>query len=316
MELSRRGMLAGGGALALTACTRGGSAGPIVIGYQKNGLLLLAKARGTVDATLTAAGRQPAQWIEFPSGPPMLEAMAAGSVDVGAVGESPMIFAQAAGSPVVYIAAEPVSGKSSAILVPKESPVRTLADLKGRKVAFTKASSAHLVLAKALRQAGLTFADITAVNLPPADAAGAFSAGAIDAWSIWDPFYALTVEKSGARALITGDRLPPSDAFFIGTQKAVTTKVADVRAVLAGLRATADWARDHVDESVAICARLSGLPDHIVRIGLRRGDFGAGPVGPDVLRRQQANADLYAELGLIPARVDVSKVVWNSANLS
>lgn len=312
MILTRREILAAIGAASMAtnlASCRGG-ASPVTIGYQKNGLLLLAKLRGTVDAALRDAGRPSAQWIEFPSGPPMLEAMAAGSVDLGAVGESPPIFAQAAGSPVVYVAAEPVSGRNEAILVHERSALRTIADLKGRKVAFTKASAAHLLLAKALHQAGLTFADVIPINLAPADAASAFATGAIDAWSIWDPFYALAVDKGDVRVIVSGDQLPASDAFFVATRHAVTDKRSDILLVLESLRMTAAWAQAHVAESVTLIAQQSGLPERIVKVALRRGDFRVDPIAPAVVQRQQANADLFAALGLLPVRVNIADAVW------
>jgi aliphatic sulfonates family ABC transporter substrate-binding protein len=314
LHLSRRDGLATIAAAivaqALSGCARSAVAAPVAIGYQRSGLLLLAKARGTVDAALRAAGRPAAQWIEFPSGPPMLEAMAAGSVDIGATGESPPIFAQAAGAPLVYLAAEPITGLSSAILVHQDAPFRKFADLRGHKVAFTKASSAHLVVAKALRQAGMTFGDIVPINLSPADAAGAFAAGAIDAWSIWDPYYALTMAKAQSRAIVTGNQLPPSDAFLLGNRTTAAAKRDDLRTVLSALRSEAVWAHDNPDAVVTLTARQSGLPEAIVRIGLRRGTFAANPIGPDIIRRQQANADLLADLGLLPGKIDVASAIW------
>lgn len=310
MPVSRRNTLMALGAGLLSACARGNAPAPVTIGYQRSGLLLLAKARGTVDAALVAAGRPPAQWIEFPSGPPMLEAMAAGSVDIGATGESPPIFAQAAGAPIIYLTAEPNSGRSSAILVRKDSPLRTVADLRGRRLAFTRASSAHLVVAKALQHAGLGFGDVTPINLSPVDAGSAFASGAIDAWSIWDPYYALAEQNLGARAIVTGDQLPASDSFLIGNRRTVAAKHADVQTILAAMRSTAVWARDHVDDVVALTAKLAGLPAPIVRVSLRRGPFAADPISPAILQRQQANADLFAKLGLLPRPVDVASAVW------
>lgn len=313
LDYTRRMLLAATMTGALAACARGTApaAGPVAIGYQKGGLLLLARARGTIDHALAAIGRPAAQWVEFPSGPPMLEAIASGAIDLGAVGESPPIFAQAAGSPVVYLAAERVSGRNSAILVPRHSAINRAADLRGKRVGFTRASSAHLVLAKALRGAGLGFADIVPVNLSPADAAGAFAGGSIDAWSIWDPFYALEVARSQARAIVTGDQLLPSDAFFVGSRAATQAKPGDLRAILAALRETGAWARQHEDEVVALTARLTGLAPEIARLATdRRGQYDVVPVTADVVGRQQANADIFADLKLIPGRVVVADAVW------
>lgn len=304
---SRRESLAAFGAALLAGCAR---AAPFAIGYQRGGLLLLAKARGTIDAALTAAGHAPATWVEFPSGPPMLEAMAAGSIDIGATGESPPIFAQAAGAPITYIAAEPISGLSSAILVRTASAFHTLADLRGRRIGFTKASSAHLVLAKALARAGMRFADIMPVNLAPNEAASAFAAGAIDAWSTWDPYYALVEARGDGRAIVTGDQLPATDAFIVGNRTTLAAKRDELRVALGTLRQEAAWARNHTDAVVAAISRLSGLPANIARASLRRGEFAEEPIGAAVIARQQANADLFAALGLLPHKVDVASAVW------
>jgi sulfonate transport system substrate-binding protein len=311
MDLTRRAVLGSALAAAVAGCTHG--AAPLAIGYQKSGLLPLARARGTIDAALHAIGRPSAQWTEFPSGPPMLEAIGSAAVDFGAVGESPPIFAQAAGAAIRYVAAQPSTGHNSAILVAAGSPIRTVADLRGRRVAFTRASSAHLVLAKALRGAGLGFADIVPVNLAPADAAGAFAGGAVDAWSIWDPFFALAVARSDARVLIGGDSLPPTAQFFIGSSRACQDKAADLRAIVGALHATGDWARGHLDAAANLTAGLTGLSPPIARIMLGRSDLAVEAVGPDLVRRQQANADLFADLGLIPARIDVAADVWGGA---
>ncbi len=161
----------------------------IRIGYQKNGVLVITRQREALENHFKPQGIS-VKWVEFSSGPPMMEAMNVGSVDYGAVGDSPPIFAQAAGAAIVYAAAQPIIN-GSGILVPQNSAIRTIADLKGKRVGFTKGSSAHNVVIQTLEKAGLTYDDITPVYLTPPDAGPAFANGGIDAWAIWDPYFAI-----------------------------------------------------------------------------------------------------------------------------
>ena len=158
---------------ALSACGPRGQARPeakavrVRIGYQKNDVLVLAKSRGQFQAVLPGMN---VEWSEFVSGPPLLEALAAGAVDLGATGDSPPLFAQAAGAPLRYVAVQPLTGQSEAILISKISPIARVEDLSGRRVAFTKGSSSHLLVVKALAKAGLSLTDIQPIYLSPADA--------------------------------------------------------------------------------------------------------------------------------------------------
>jgi ABC-type nitrate/sulfonate/bicarbonate transport system substrate-binding protein len=155
------------------------------IGFQKGSLnLALLKSYGLLEQRLPGTR---VQWIEFPAGPQLLEALALGSVEIGATGDAPPVFAQAAGKDVVYIGAEPPKPDSSALLVKPDSPLKTLADLRGRRIALQKGSSAHFLTVQAVKRAGLAWGDIQPVYLPPAEARAAFERGAVDAWAIWDP---------------------------------------------------------------------------------------------------------------------------------
>ena len=170
--------------LSLVAATVGASYGEdkvVRIGYQKYGKLVLLKGRGTLEQKLKPLGYS-VSWTEFPSGPPLLEALNVGSIDFGISGETPPIFAQAAGVPLVYLAYGPPAPQGEAILVPKDSPLKSVADLKGKKVALNKGSNVHYLLVRALEQAGLKYTDIQTVFLAPADALAAFTRGSVDAW--------------------------------------------------------------------------------------------------------------------------------------
>ena len=188
------------------------------IGFQKYGKLVLLKSKGTLEPKLAADGYK-VVWTEFPSGPPLLEALNVGAIDFGNTGEAPPIFAQAAGAPIQYVAYEPPAPKGEAILVPKDSPLKSVADLKGKKVALNKGSNVHYFLIRALEQAGVAYSDIQPTFLAPADARAAFDSGAVDAWAIWDPFYAAAQAATGARTLADGTGLVSNHQFFLSEKK-------------------------------------------------------------------------------------------------
>lgn len=207
--LTRRGtlgLIAGATGAAFLPHIRRASAATTTlrIGWQKNGVIALAKSQGALEALLKDRGIE-VRWSEFSSGPPLLEALGAGALDIGPTGDVPPLFAQAAGGNLRYVGTYKAAAGGSAILVQKDSPLKTLEDLKGRKVAFKRGSSAHNVTVKALRKAGLTLNDITPVDLAPPDAAAAFRSGSIDAWSIWDPYFAVA-EKSRRRGFFRPPR--------------------------------------------------------------------------------------------------------------
>ncbi|MBC7728908.1 MAG: ABC transporter substrate-binding protein, partial [Microbacteriaceae bacterium] len=148
------------------------------IGYQKSAVnLVILKQQGVLEKRFPATR---ITWAEFPAGPQLLEALAVGSLEFGLTGDSPPVFAQAAGKDLVYVAAEPPKPDSSAILVLGDSPIKTLADLKGRRIALQKGSSAHYLLVRAVEKASLTWRDIQPIYLAPADARAAFERKSVD----------------------------------------------------------------------------------------------------------------------------------------
>src|SRR3989449_10851350 len=187
------------------------------IGFQKYGKLVLLKSKGTLEGKLKAAGYQ-VVWTEFPSGPPLLEALNVGAIDFGNTGEAPPIFAQAAGAPIQYVAYEPPAPEGEAILVPKDSALKSVADLKGKKVALNKGSNVHYLLVKALEKAGLKYTDVDVVYLPPADGRVAFEKDAIDAWVIREPYRTAAAMSSGARTLADGTGLVSNHEFFFASR--------------------------------------------------------------------------------------------------
>jgi sulfonate transport system substrate-binding protein len=217
-------------ALALTTLTPVQAQDKVVrIGFQKYGKLVLLKSKGSLEPKLKELGYT-VTWTEFPAGPQLLEALNVGAIDFGNTGEAPPIFAQAAGAPIQYVAYEPPAPKGEAILVPKDSPLKTVADLKGKKVALNKGSNVHYLLVKALEKAGVKYSEITPVFLAPADARAAFEKGAVDAWVIWDPFQAAAEVATQARTLADGTGTVSNYQFYFSSQKFIggNPKIVDV----------------------------------------------------------------------------------------
>lgn len=306
--LDRRAVSFGGIALALSACApKPRRLARLRIGYQKSGVLLSAKSRGLIEKALPGTSLE---WALFPSGPPMLEAMAAGAVDFGATGDTPPIFAQAAGAPLVYVASQPLTGQGEAVIMPPGSSLASPKDLKGRRVAVTRGSSSHLLLIRALNSVGLKLSDIKVVFLSPGDAAGAFGSGAIDAWAIWDPFLALAMRDQKARILVSGVALPASDAFYVASARLAQEAPDVLRDFLDALRSECVWGNSHHAEMVQIIAGASRLPPDVVLTSLRRGPLAVEPMTAPAIARQQAAADIFAGLHIIPRSVEVGRAVW------
>ena len=279
------------------------------IGYQMYGNLLLLKQHGGLDARLKPLGFT-ADWSEFPSGPPILEAMRAGAIDVGQTGDAPPIFAQAGRAALVYVANEPPAPDGEAILVQKDSALRSLADLKGKRIALNKGSNVHFLLVKALEKAGVAYGDVTTVFLAPADARAAFERGAVDAWAIWDPYLASAQAATGARTLATGQGIAGNVQFYLASQSFAGSNPTVVSAITDAVREVDDWEAAHPDEAAAELAAAIKLPVSVVATALARQAHGVSPLTPEVTAGQQAVADAFLALHLIPKRLDVGAVVW------
>ena len=279
------------------------------VGYQKYGAFLLLKARGLLEKKLQPLGFA-VSWTEFPGGPQMLEALNVGALDFAITGEAPPIFAQAADAPLVYIGNEPPAPRGEAIIVPKDSAIHSVAELKGRSVALNKGSNVHFLLVKALQKAGLRYGDVKPVFLNPADARAAFEHGSVDAWAIWDPFLAAAETTLEARQLANGEGgVAANQQFYLGERKFVAANPAVVGVLLDSIIEIDSWAKDHVDEAAAELSASVGIPAPILRLALSRQAWGARPISAAVTLDQQTIADTFFGLGLIPKAIKVSDVV-------
>jgi len=278
------------------------------IGYQKYGNFILLKGTGELEKKLAPLGFS-VTWTEFPSGPPLLEAVNAGAIDLGQTGEAPPIFAQAAAADFVYIAHEPPAPRGEAILVPKDSPIKSLAEIKGKKVAFNKGANVHYLVVKLLEKAGIKYSEITPVFLAPADARAAFETGAVDAWAIWDPYQASAEATIGAHTLADGTGVVPNNQFYFARKGFADANPQIVDAVVGAVADTDRWAEGN---SAVVAAQLSagiGIPASVLEIALKRQTYGIKPLDATTIADQQEIADTFYALGLLPRPVEVSAIV-------
>jgi len=278
---------------------------PLRIGFQKYGTLTLLKAKGDLEKRLASQGIE-VRWNEFPAGPQMLEALNVGSIDFGTVGEAPPIFAQAAGADLVYVANQPPAPKGEAILVQKDSPLKTVADLRGRKVALNKGSNVHYLLVKALEKAGVPYAAIQPVFLPPADARAAFEKGAVDAWVIWDPFFAAAEKQLGARILADGTGVVANHQFYLASRGYADKHPLVIQAIVDELSRLDAWAEKNPKDVAVLLSPQIGLPLDITEVAAGRFAYGIKPIGPAVAVEQQKIADAFFELKLIPKSIRIA----------
>ena len=288
--------------------TQGTQSNVVRIGYQKYGSLFILKARRNLEQRFKSQGIS-VQWIQFPAGPPLLEALNTGSLDYGSTGETPPIFAQAAGAPLVYVANESPDPRGEAILVPKGSPLQKVQDLKGKKVAFTKASNVHYLVVQALESAGLKYSDIQPVYLPPADARAAFVQGSVDAWAIWVPYLTVAKHDLDARVLKDGVGLVANRQFYLAAKPFAEQHPDEVKAIIEETQKTDDWTKSHQIEAATLLSPQIGIPAPILTEVLKDRSYKVQqPLQPDAIAYQQQVADKFLKLGLLPKSISVKDV--------
>lgn len=274
------------------------------IGYQK-GFLSILKGRGALEKRLAPLGVS-IKWTEFLSGPPQLEALNVGSIDFGDVGEAPPIFAQVAGAPLVYYGTTVVRPQQEAVLVPKGSAIKTVADLKGKKVALNRGSNVQYFLAKLLPKHGLAYTDVNVVFLPPTDARAAFERGSVDAWVIWDPFLAAAEKQIEARVLADARGVVNNRGYYFTSKQYVAKNDDILRLVLDEVAAVEAWAANNRNQAASELAAVLGLDRSILDLAVSRGGYGVIPVNRAIIAEQQAVADTFYELKLIPKKINVA----------
>ncbi|MCC7275385.1 MAG: aliphatic sulfonate ABC transporter substrate-binding protein [Alphaproteobacteria bacterium] len=280
------------------------------IGFQKIGVLVVARQRRAIERRLGGLGIA-VKWVEFASGPPLLKALDAGRIDFGFTGDTPPIFAQAAGARLVYVAALPSNGAGEAVIVRSDGPIRALADLRGKRIAFTAGSSASNLTIVALEKAGLGLGDVTPVHLDPAAARAAFAAGSIDAWTIWDPFLAMAQQRFRPRVLVTSADILQVNTFFIANRGFAARHPSVLVEVLDALAEAARWAEANHDKVARALAEVTGIGLAAQTVAAGRAHFAVFPLDDAIVARQQATADRLFRLGLIPAAIAIRDAAWS-----
>lgn len=280
------------------------------VGYQKGSVsLVLAKAHQLLEKQFP---NTKVSWVEFPAGPQMLEALNVGSIDLGGTGDIPPIFAQAAGADLLYVGVEPPKPQAEVILVREDSPVKTVADLKGRKVAFQKGSSAHNTLLRALQRDGLKFTDIKPTYLTPADARAAFQQGNVDAWAIWDPYYSAALLEGGVRVLVDSSGLEKTGSFYLASRPYTEAHGTFIHQVLDVLTKADALTISERAQSVTLLANAVGLPEKVIETALdHRPPTTIEPLDAATIKAQQSTADLFYENRLVPVKVNIAERVWH-----
>ena len=294
--------------MMLTGCSKPQETTTLNIGFQKYGVLPIIKARGDLDKALKEKGVN-VKWVEFPAGPQLLEGLNVGSVAFGESGEAPPIFAQAANSNLVYVANQPAAPLAEALIVPKDSAIQSVQDLKGKRVVLNKGSNVHYLLLKVLEANHLKLDDIQVVYLPPAVARAAFEKGAVDAWVIWDPFFAAAEKQLNAKVIATGQNLVNNHQFYLADRKFAEQHPDILKIVVNELNTTTQWVSQHQTDAAKLLEKPTGLPLDILNTSISRMGFGVTPISNDVVKKQQAVADAFYQQKLIPNKINIQAAV-------
>jgi sulfonate transport system substrate-binding protein len=279
--------------------------------------------KGTgAEAVLQAAGLLKTlpfkvSWSDFTSGPTMVQAMSSGSVDIGGVGDAPPVFAAAGGENIEIVGARTTpDGDQDAIVVPKNSPIKTIAQLKGKKIAISSGSSDDYELLSVLSKNSMSAKDVTMTNLQPAPALAAFNSGAIDAWDIWPPYVQQLTAQYGARVLVVGKPYGSSYSFEVASKSALQNpaKKAAIQDYLTTLDKAYAWSDTHQDAWGAVWGQASGLPTSITDIAAKVDANVPATITPAVVSSEQDLVNQFYSAGLIPSKVDMSNYITSEFN--
>jgi len=277
------------------------------MGYQSAGDLV--KIKGVLEKRLQPLGVS-VEWSQFDAGAQLMEAMNVGKIDIGAVGETAPIFAQASGASLVYIAStKPVSGHSHGIIVQNNSPIHTLADLKGQKVVVQKGSTSNYLLIKALEEAGLKYSDIQAISLPPPEARDAFIEGRIDAWVAWDPYLAIAEKTAHARLLRDGSGISIESSYYMATRNFAIENPKLVQLILEEINSVGIWVEKHPDDVVKLLTPQLKLDKEILVVLVKRRSYSLRPITPEIMENQQRIADFLAQEKIIPKPIKIQEAL-------
>jgi sulfonate transport system substrate-binding protein len=315
IDLQRRKLLALAAASGAAAFLPrlAGAADPLTvrIGYQKSSTLItVLKANGTLEKRLEPLGAK-ISWHEFTSGLPLLEALNVGSVDFSAdVADTVPVFALAAGAKLAYVAQEAPSPSAQALVVKADSAIRSVADLKGKRVAVAKAAGAHYLLIALLEKNGLKFKDIEPAYLTPADGRAAFERGSVDAWVIWDPFLAAVQRQTPVRVIADGKGVADYQRYYLTSQSFLNEHGNLLAVFFDELKKSGRWVKQNPAAAAGLLAPLWGLDTATVEVANARRSYDVRLVANDSLGEQQRIADAFFSEGLLPKKVNIAVTLW------
>jgi sulfonate transport system substrate-binding protein len=307
----RRSIFAGlAVALILAGCgSKDGGQPTLKVGSQRGGTKAVLLASGALDGAPYKI-----EWSEFPAAQPLLEALSAGAVDLGEAGDAPFLFAYAGGARIKAVQAGKSGGSSTAILVRKGSPIRTVADLRGKKVATGRGSIGHYLLLRQIEDAGLKPNDVTVVFLSPGDAKAAFSSGVIDAWVTWGSYIALARLHDEATVLADGGKVLSGFGYEAASQAAIDGKRPQVEDFLRRLAKARRWAAEHPRAFAAVLAKETGLSPEIALYTVERYRLTPAPIGDESVAEARAVLDRFRASGSVTSTRDPAGAFDRSFN--
>jgi sulfonate transport system substrate-binding protein len=288
-----------------------GAAAPNVvrIGFVRWGLLPLIKQRGTLERELAAKNIK-VEWVgPFPNFAPVLEAINAGSVDLGAGGDIAAISGLAGGVPVCLLAYRPAVPQAEAILVRADSSIKTPADLVGKTVAVNRGGWGEHLLLKVLEKANVPKEQVKRAYMSPTDALPALLQGHVDGWSMWDVGLAIAEVEHPTRRIASGDAAPHYGVYVVQRQ-ALSEKSTTINAVLDVIKQEGDWATEKPQEAAAVLEKALGVSAKAANKTSERDPVEKVlPLEPRVISDIQDSADWMLEQKAIPKRVDIASSV-------
>jgi len=294
-------------AVLLGFTSAAGTQATLRVGDQKGNARAVMEAAGVLkDVPYTI------EWKEFAAAAPLLEALSAGAIETGLVGDAPFTFAAASKVPVRAIAAIRQSQEGLAILVPESSAVKSFDDLRGKKIATGRGSIGHQLILAALESMGWATSDVQLVFLAPSDAKIAYSQGSVDAWSTWEPYVSQEEVLFKSRRVLTGEGLTPGLSFQVATPAAIKDKRAQLDDFVRRLTSARAWSQDHVDGYAETWGKLMNISPAVPLNWLRRAKIRIAPIDDLVVADEQKTIDLYVRNGLIGERLSASEIVDRS----
>jgi sulfonate transport system substrate-binding protein len=280
-------------------------------------ILRVGDQKGNSQAVMEAAGvlkdvPYKIEWKEFQAAAPLLEALGAGAIETGLVGDAPFTFAAAANVPVKAIAAIRQSRDGLAVLVPKDSPIRDFEGLRGKKIATGRGSIGHQLILAALESKGWSTSDVQIVFLAPSDAKIAYTQGSVDAWSTWEPYVSQEEVLFQSRLVITADGITPGLGFQVASPDAIRDKRPELEDFVRRLTAARAWSLTNVSAYAETWGKLMGIPPAVPLNWLSRAKIRVAPIDDSVVADEQKTIDLYFRSGLIKQKLNAADIVDRS----